>query len=121
MSKKNILNEYKTSDTLGRVVLDIPPSLHAAISKLFTSRLQRGHQYLIPRQDGGQYTSSGFSNAMNTPLRPYVDGKHVGSQLLRKIVITEEREGELSIAEKKRKAQTRLHSVAQSEKYRRIY
>lgn len=59
-----------------------------------------------------------LSNTMIRGMERYL-GRRVGSQMHRKIHVTEEREGEKRMREKEEMSERMLHSVRMSERYRR--
>lgn len=120
VNRRIILNDYKTSEAYGRSEMDIEPSIFAELGALYHLRCARGEEYLFARNDGQAFTSCGFSNFVVKGMRPHVSNKRIGSQMLRKIVVSESRAGEASLAEKKEMSKRMLHSVGQAEKYRRI-
>ena len=72
------------------------------------------------KRKGGMYSSSEFGSWMISGMSKYVSSRRIGSQMIRKICVTEVRRGELSIREKGELSRSMLHINWMSERYRRL-
>lgn len=115
------LNSYKTASTYHQQTFPIVESLVEELKKLVECRLRDGHEYLFVNTMGQQFIGAAFSNFMIGGFAKYVGGRRIGSQMLRKIVVTEMRKGEKSLEEKREMSKNMLHSEHMSERYRRIF
>lgn len=115
-----VFNSYKTSRTRGTVVDSIKPDLLQDITELFMERCALGHEYLFAKTDGGMFSSAAFSNSMITGLKPFIQGKHIGCCMIRHFVVTEALGGEKPLTEKRKLADSMMHSVNMQAKYLRI-
>lgn len=115
-----VLNSYKTSPTRGRYTMKIKPQFVDAITNLYLERCELGHEYLFAKQDGGMYTTNGFSEYVMQGIKRFLGGRHVGSCMLRHVKITEMFQGEKSLSEKRKLADEMQHSVAMQAKYMRL-
>lgn len=115
---KLILNTYKTSDAMGRREFEISHMVKIDIERLVKRRIENGIEYMFTKMNGKKFKNSEFSNAMIRGMEKYLH-KRVGSQMHRKIYVTEEREGEKRMKEKKEMSGRMLHSERMSERYRR--
>ncbi len=120
--KKGIVvyNVYKTSQSMGRQEFELVDEIKDMIRIVSERRKDGGYDYLFINQKGHEFTTQDFGRFMSRGFERYVSGRRIGSQMLRKIMVTENRIGEKSIAEKLEMSRGMLHSSGMSEKYRRI-
>ncbi|RKO94008.1 hypothetical protein BDK51DRAFT_45130 [Blyttiomyces helicus] len=118
---KIVLNDFKTEGSLSRQeIIMSDPELVSTIDSLYQHRLKRGIDYLFVKQNGKKFENQKFATFVIDGLTGYLGGRRIGSQMLRKIVVTEFRHGEKTIKENKEFSQKMLHSAYMSERYRRI-
>ena len=120
-SKQIVYNDYKTSWAMKRQEFEIRDELLMELSEMITFQIGIHSDYLFSKICGGEFSSSEFGNHMMNGISKYIGNKRVGSQMIRKIVTSEYREGEKSIQEKDEWSRRMLHSSGMSEKYRRIF
>lgn len=118
--RKLVFNEYKTSRAMGRQEFEMSDEIEEDLTKLVKHRLERKQEYLFLKSTGQKFSSQEFGNAMMNGMERYVGGKRIGSQMLRKIVVSEMRAGEKSLEEKKEDSRKMLHSSYMNERYRRL-
>ncbi len=117
---KIVWNDYKTSGSMKRQEFEISEKIEKELGVLISRRERNGEEMLFVKQDGKGFNTGDFGNFMIRGLESYMGGRRIGSQMMRKIYVSEERCGEKSIAEKKEMSRRMLHSVGMSEKYRRM-
>ena len=116
--KKNILSINKT---YGRISFEIKnEKVWERMKRLADRRIKDGREYMFVRpRSGDMYSSEQFSKLVIETVYKYI-GKRIGSQMIRKIDVSEKREGEMSLKEKEEWARRMLHSPYMSERYRRL-
>jgi len=114
-----VLNEYKTRGSMGRREMSIALEVKESLGKLVRRREEKGIEWLFVKMNGERFKGSEFSNFVIRGMEKYI-GKRIGSQMQRKIYVSEEREGEKRISEKREMSERMLHSERMSERYRRI-
>jgi hypothetical protein len=115
---KIVLNVYKTSEAMGRREFQIAEEVRKDIERIVRRRKEKGIEYMYVKMSGERFVGSEFSNTMIRGMERYL-GRRVGSQMHRKIEVTEERKGEKRMKEKSEMSGRMLHSVGMSERYRR--
>jgi len=118
--RKIVLNSFKTSNAMGRREFTIVDEVLPDITRMIRRRKDKGIEYLFAKMNGERFENSEFSNCMIRGMEKYLGGKRVGSQMHRKIAVTEQRKGELSLQDKKTLAERMLHGEHRNERYRRL-
>jgi hypothetical protein len=112
-----VISKYKHSKGEGGLAQPIPEDLWSDVEEIAREREEGKHLFLD--NEGRPFTSSAFSKYIQEPfLEKY--GKHVGSQMIRKIVRSEEQRDEPPLIEKQKRAANFLHSARMHELYRRL-
>lgn len=118
-SNKFVYNSFKTSATMSTMVFDINPLILDDVLKLAHGRIRDKRDFLFANTKGKPFKSSQFSTFIINSMLKFLPAR-IGSQQLRKILVSHFRNHELTIAQKKSLADSMLHSVGTNERYRRI-
>ena len=116
------LNTYKNVKRLGAKSIDITPNVTRLLKK-WLKKNKSGFMFTL--SNGVESLSAnGVTKILNSIFKEYAGGKKVSTSLLRHIAITDEMEGEDSIAEKKAKEkdiENRFqHGSAVHDQYRKL-
>jgi len=114
---KVIFREYKTASTFGDRTLKLPKVLQQIILE-YREKYNKTDCLLI-KQDGNPMTSAGLGQMISSIFKTET-GKGCTVNILRHRFITDMREGELSLLEKQKLADSMGHSLSTSELYRRV-
>ena len=119
VNMKIVLNSYKTVNAMGRREFTIAKEVENEVKRMVARRQEKGVEYLFAKMNGNKFEESEFSNAMIHGMEKYL-GKRIGTQMHRKIHVSEERRGDLSQVRKKLLSDRMLHSTRMQERYRRL-
>lgn len=117
--RKLIYNIFKTEKSIGREEFEITDEAYEVIIELYKARKAKNRDYLFLKRNGTMFRGPEFSKFMVNSTVKHMS-KRIGSQQLRKIIVSEKRKGEMSIMEKQELCKSMLHSYSMSEKYRRL-
>ncbi len=118
-----VFNKYKNVKSLGRITSKIRDEILPIISNIREIRKSQKCNMLVYLKDGEEYremTSNGYSSLLKRKLET-ITGKTIGSQMLRKIVVSYTRRGEMPYIESKEFSQKMMHSEGVSKRtYRKL-
>lgn len=97
--------------------MPIPTELAEVVEKFCA--FDNGTDFMFVTARGEPFTPKTFSEYVIRLFRKYT-GKNIGSQMLRKIFVSDMYKNEKTILQKKDLAKSMMHSVAMHERYRRI-
>jgi hypothetical protein len=118
---KFMLNFYKNIKKLGKKQYDIDPSIAKLLVKFFKIN-KSGWMFTLANKTE-PISANGVTKLLNSIFQEYT-GKRVSTSMLRHVQVSDYREGEESIEEKKKKAKAIedrfQHSQGMNDTYRRI-
>jgi len=113
MPEKFIFNEYKTSDTYGKQIIDVPDEIQDIIHKYILNNDLKNKDYLfyLDRNKREPYDEGAFSVIFSNVFKK-VYGKHITNQMFRKSYATYFNKRAKNLGEKKKYANDLSHSLS---------